>query len=101
MNARQKAKKLKKELDYIKNQPIRVIETVGMLPEHIRAYRIFSLEEIERHGEKIIEDEARIQLTKNLSEFICRKILVDKDIDGLHNVKYSTDIWINFGSREM
>lgn len=102
MNARQKAKKLKKELDFIKSQPFRDIYRVIDIPtEHLRAYRIVPLVEIERYGEEVIENEARLQLSRDLMKFICEKIIVnkDRDIDRFHTMKYSTDIWVGFERR--
>ena len=102
MNARQKAKKLKKELDFIKSQPFRELYRVIDIPtEHLQAYRIVPLVEVERFGEEIIENEARLQLSRDLMKFICEKIVVniDRDIDRFHAMKYSTDIWVGFGRR--
>ncbi len=102
MNARQKAKKLKKELDFIKSQPFRDIYRVIDIPtEHLRAYRIVPLVEIERYGEEVIENEARLALSRDLMKFICEKIIVntERDIDRFHAMKYSTDIWVEFGRR--
>lgn len=103
MNARQKAKKLKKELDYIRSRPLRkdFIRVTNIDAEHLRAYRVFSLEEIERCGEEVIEDEARHQLIIEFLKYIRENMIVnkDKDIDSLGNVKYSTDIWIGFGRK--
>lgn len=100
MNARQKAKKLKKELDYIKSQPV-VYKTINIESKHLRAYRIFYLDEIERHGEEFIEDEARIQLSTEFLKYIRENMIVNKDmdLDRHHSMKYSTDIWISFGRR--
>lgn len=103
MNARQKAKKLKKELDFLKSYPLkptyyRVINTEA---EHLRAYRIFSLEEIKKYGEETIDEITRQQLANEFLKFISENMIVnkDKDIDSLDNVKYSTDIWIGFGRK--
>ena len=102
MNARQKAKKLKKELDYIKSLPLRNAYKVEYInSEHLRAYRIFSLEEIERYGEEVIEDEARHQLSIEFLKYIRENMIVnkDRDLDRFSTMKYSTDIWISFGKR--
>lgn len=102
MNARQKAKKLKKELDFIKNQPFREFyKVINIESEHLRVYRIFGLDEIERHGEEFIEDEARIQLSTEFLRYIRENMIVnkDRDLDRHHTMKYSTDIWISFGRR--
>lgn len=102
MNARQKAKKLKKELDHIKSQPLReVYKVINIESEHLRAYRIFPLEEIERYGEELIEDEARHQLSVEFLKYIRENMIVDKDrdIDRFHSMKYSTDIWVGFGRK--
>lgn len=99
MNARQKAKKLKKELDYIKSLPFRNTYRVIDIPtKHLRAYRIFSLAEIERYGEEVIEDEARHQLSIDFLKYIRENIIVnkDRDIDRIHAMRYSTDIWVAF-----
>ena len=100
MNARQKAKKLKKELDYIKSQPV-VYKVINIEPKHLRAYIIFGLDEIERHGEEFIEDEARHQLSIEFLKYIRENMIVnkDRDIDRFGTMKYSTDIWIDFGKR--
>jgi hypothetical protein len=102
MNARQKAKKLKKELDYIKSQPLRdVYRVINVEAEHLRAYRIFPLIEVEKLGEEVIEDEARHQLSIEFLKFIRENMIVnkDRDLDGFHSMKYSTDIWISFGRK--
>lgn len=102
MNARQKAKKLKKELDFIKSQPFRkVYNVINIEAEHLRAYRIFGLDEIERHGEEFIEDEARHQLTIDFINFIRENMIVnkDRDLDRTHSMKYSADIWVSFGRK--
>ena len=102
MNARQKAKRLKKELDYIKSQPLKEVYRVIDNPtEHLKAYRVFPLEEIERYGEEIIENEVRLSLSRDLMKFICEKIVVNKnrDLDRFHAMKYSTDIWVSFGGK--
>lgn len=102
MNARQKAKKLKKELDYIKSQPLReVYKVINIESEHLRAYRVFPLEEIERYGEEIIEDEARHQLSTEFLKYIRENMIVnkDRDLDRFHTMKYSTDIWVAFGRK--
>ena len=102
MNARQKAKKLKKELDYIKSQPVKEFyKVINIESEHLRAYRVFSLEEIERFGETVIEDEARLQLSTEFLKYISENMIVnkDRDLDRYHAMKYSTDIWISFGRR--
>lgn len=102
MNARQKAKKLKKELDFIKSQPLKdTYKVINIESEHLRAYRIFGLDEIERHGEKFIENEARIQLSGELMKFISEKIIVNKNRDNIYldAMKYSTDIWVGFGRK--
>lgn len=102
MNARQKAKKLKKELDFIKSQPFReVYKVINIESEHLRAYRVFPLEEIERFGEDVIEDEARHQLSIEFLKYIRENMIVniDRDIDGYHAMRYSTDIWVSFGRR--
>lgn len=103
MNARQKAKQLKKELNFIKSQPFREFYRVIDIPtEHLRAYRIVPLVEIERYGEEIIENEAKLQLSRDLMKFISEKIIVnkDRDMDRFHATKYSTDIWVGFGRGE-
>lgn len=101
MNARQKAKKLKKELDCISSRPLRkdFIRVTNIDAEHLRAYRVFSLEEIERYGEEVIEDEARHQLIIEFLKYIRENMIVNKerDIDRSHTMRYSTDIWISFG----
>lgn len=103
MNARQKAKKLKKELDFIKNQPIRrnVYKITNIESKHLMAYRIFDVYEIEKLGEEIIEDEARNQLAFELLKYIRENMIVhkDRDLDRFTTMKYSTDIWINFGRK--
>lgn len=104
MNARQKAKKLKKELDFIKSQPVResyFYKVINIESEHLRAYRVFGLDEIERYGEEFIEDEARIQLSSEFLKYIRENMIVnkDRDLDRHHSMKYSTDIWISFGRR--
>lgn len=102
MNARQKAKKLKKELDYIKSQPFKeVYKVINIEPKHLRAYRIFGLAEIERYGEEFIEDEARIQLSNEFLKYIRENMIVNKnrDLDRHSSMKYSTDIWVSFGKR--
>lgn len=102
MNARQKAKKLKKELDFINSQPFReVYKVINVEGEHLRVCRVVPLVEIERYGEEVIENEVRLQLSRDLMKFICEKIVVnkDRDIDRFHNMKYSTDIWVGFGRK--
>lgn len=102
MNARQKAKKLKKELDYIKSQPLReAYKVINIESEHLRAYRVFPLEEIERYGEEVIEDEARHQLSTEFLKYIRENMIVnkDRDLDRFSTMKYSTDIWVGFGRR--
>lgn len=102
MNLRQKAKKMKKELDFIKSQPFRnVYKVINIESEHLRAYRVFSLEEIERYGEEIIEDEARHQLSIEFLKYIRENMIVnkDRDIDSYRAMRYSTDIWVSFGRR--
>ena len=102
MNARQKAKKLKKELDYIKSQPLKgIYKVINVEAEHLRAYRIFGLDEIERHGEEFIEDEARHQLSIEFLKYIRENVIVnkEKDLDRFHTMKYSTDIWVGFGRK--
>lgn len=102
MNARQKAKKLKKELDYIKNQPLRNTYKIIDIPsEHLSAYRVFSLDEIKRFGEEVIEDEARHQLSIEFLKYIRENMIVnkDRDIDRFGTMRYSTDIWISFGRK--
>lgn len=102
MNARQKAKKLKKELDFIKSQPFReVYKVINIESEHLRAYRVFPLEEIERFGEEAIEDEAKHQLSIEFLKYIRENMIVnkDRDIDSYHAMRYSTDIWVGFGRR--
>ena len=102
MNARQKAKKLKKELNYIKSQPLRnVYRVINVEAEHLRAYRIFPLTEVEKLGEEVIEDEARHQLSIDFLKFIRENMIVnkDRDLDRSHSMKYSTDIWVSFGRK--
>ena len=109
MNARQKAKKLKKEteklkkeLDFIKNKPVRdMYKIINVETEHLRAYRTFSLNEIEKCGEAVIENEARQQLSTEFIKFIRENMIVNKeiDLDRFHTMKYSTDIWVGFGRR--
>jgi hypothetical protein len=102
MNARQKAKKLKKELDYINSKPLReVYKLINVEGEHLRAYRVVPLEEVERFGEEIIEDEVRHQLSIDFLKYIRENMIVNKDsdIDRLHTSRYSTDIWVSFGRR--
>ena len=102
MNARQKAKKLKKELDFIKSQPLRdIYKVINVEAEHLRSYRIFPLEEIERYGEEVIEAEAIHQLSNDFLKFIRENMIVnkDRDLDRFHAIKYSTDIWVGFGRR--
>ena len=102
MNARQKAKKLKKELDYIKSQPLRNTYKVIDIPsEHLKEYTVFSLEEIERFGEEVIENEARHQLSIEFLKYIRENMIVnkDRDIDRFGTMRYSTDIWVSFGRR--
>ena len=102
MNARQKAKKLKKELEFIKTQPfIKTYKVINVEAEHLRAYRIFPLKEIEGYGEEVIEDEARHQLSTEFLKYIRENMIVnkDRDLDRYHTMKYSTDIWVSFGKR--
>ena len=106
MNARQKAKKLKQELNFIKNQPFMVrtnYKVINVETKHFRVCTIVPLSEIECFGEDAIENEARLQLSRDLMEFIREKIIVnkDRDIDRFHAMKYSTDIWIDFGRSEV
>lgn len=104
MNARQKAKKLKKELDYIKSQPIRNFYKVIDIPpsEHLRACKVIPLIEIERYGKEIIECEVRLELSREIMKCIGAKIKLntERDIDRFHYMKYSTDIWVAFGRSE-
>lgn len=100
MNARQKAKRLKKELDYIKNQPIReYIKVIGVEAEHLRACRVFTLDEIKRLGEEVIEEEAKHQLSFDFLNHIRENMIIEKNnyIDGFGTVRYSADIWMSFG----
>lgn len=102
MNARQKAKKLKKELDYIKNLPLRNVYRVTDIPtEHLRAYKVIPLIEIERYGKEIIENEVRLELSKELMKCIGAKIIIntERDMDRFHYMKYSADIFVGFGRR--
>lgn len=106
MNARQKAKKLKKELkaldDFMNRQTLReVYKVINVEAEHLRAYRVVPIEELDRYGEDIIENEVRLALSRDLMKFICEKIVVnkDRDLDRFHNMKYSTDIWVSFGGK--
>ena len=102
MNARQKAKKLKKELDYIKSQPFREFyKVINIESEHLKAYRIFNLYEIEELGEEVIEDEARSELAFEFFKYIRENMIVnkDRDLDRFRTMKYSTDIWVAFGRR--
>lgn len=106
MNARQKAKKLKKELkaldDFMNHQTLReVYKVINVESEHLRAYRVFSLDEIERYGEEVIEDEARHQLSIEFLKYIRENMIVnkDRDIDRFHTMRYSTDIWVSFGRK--
>lgn len=102
MNARQKAKKLKKELDHIKSAPFRnVYKVVNIESEHLKAYRIFNLYEIEKLGEEMIENEARNQLAIEFLKYIRENMIVnkDRDLDRFSTMKYSTDIWVSFGRR--
>ena len=105
MNARQKAKKLKKELDYINSQPLRefyIYKVINIEAKHLRAYRVFSLKEIERYGEEEIENEVRHQLSIELLQYIRENMIVnkDRDLDRFSTMKYSTDIWVAFGRSE-
>lgn len=102
MNARQKAKKLKQELDYIKSAPFRnVYKVTNIESKHLRAYRTFNLYEIEKLGEEVIEDEARSELAFEFFKYIKENMIVnkDRDLDRFSTMKYSTDIWINFGRK--
>lgn len=104
MNARQKAKKLKKKLDYINSHLFttkKFCRVVDIPAEHLRVQRIVPLAEIERWGEDTIENEVRLQLSRDLMEFISEKIVVntDRDIDRPRAMKYSADIWVGFGRR--
>lgn len=104
MNARQKIKKLKKELDYIKSQPFREVCKINVtdIPtEHLRVYRVIPIEQLEKYGVEIIENEVRLQLSRDLMNFLNAKIIVnkDRDIDRFNTIKYSTDIWVGFGRR--
>lgn len=103
MNARQKAKKLKKELDYIKNLPLRNVYRVTEIPtEHLKAYKVVPLIEIERYGKEIIENEVRLELSREIMKCIGAKIKLntERDIDRFHYMKYSTDIFVGFGRSE-
>lgn len=102
MNARQKAKKLKEELDHIKSRPLRKLyKVINIESEHLRAYRVFPLDEIERYGEEVIEDEARYQLSNEFLKYIRENMIINKDrnSDRFSSMKYSTDIWVSFGRR--
>lgn len=102
MNARQKAKKLKKELDYLKSEPLRnVYKVTTIKSEHLRAYRIFSINEIERMGDEFIENEARHQLSIDFIKFIREKMILNKDSynTNFNTIRYSADLWINFGDK--
>lgn len=100
MNARQKAKKLKKELDFIKSQPFREFYGVVNVPtEHFKATYLTPVTEIEKLGEECIENEARIFLSNEIKKVIKDKLIVhkDRDLDRFHCMRYSTDIFIAFG----
>ena len=102
MNARQKAKKLKKELDFIKSQPFREVYRVVNIPtEHLKATYLTPVTELEKFGEETIENEARIFLSNEIKNAIKDKLIVykDRDLDRFHCMRYSTDIFIGFGRR--
>lgn len=102
MNARQKAKKLKKELDFIKNQPLRdIYRVINVEAEHLRAYKLFPLDVIKKYGEEVIEDEARHELSIEFLKHIRENMIVnvERDKNGYQVNKYSTDIWVAFGRK--
>lgn len=100
MNARQKAKKLKKELESIKIQPLReYYRVIDVSTEHFKATYLTPVTEIEKLGEECIENEARIFLSNEIKNAIKDKLIVYKngDLDRFHCMRYSTDIWVGFG----
>lgn len=101
MNARQKAKKLKKELDYIKGHTFRNYKVINIESEHLRAYRSIPINVIERMGEEVVENEVIHQLSIDFARIIREKMILNKetDLDRFHTMKYSTDIWVGFGRR--
>lgn len=100
MNARQKAKVLKKELDYIKNIPVRNVYRVIDIPsEHLKVACRMDLKHIESYGEEFIEAEVKRELSYNLMKEIKERIIVNRDNEHPYYRKYSTDIWVAFGRK--
>ena len=99
MNARQKAKKYKKELDLIKSKPFRIDYKTSLLkPIHLRAYQIVYDDEIKKYGEEIMENEARLKITRDLINNIRNDIKINKIpcLDSFHAMKFYADIWLNY-----
>ena len=99
MNARQKAKKYKKELDQIKNEPFkRICEENPLIPEHFRVTQIIDNEEIGRFGESIMKNEARLHITRKLINGIMKDIKINKTpcLDRFNATKFYVDIWLSY-----
>lgn len=99
MNARQKAKKYKKELDRIKNEPFkRICEVNPFVPEHYRVFQIIDNEEIGRFGEIIMKDEAKLLIKRQLINEIMKDAKINKMpcLDRFNATKYYVDIWLSY-----
>lgn len=101
MNARQKAKKLKKELEDMKKLPLVKTYKVTNLPiEHLKSSVNYSLH-FRNKAHIPSDDEIRLQLATNLAKEIKDKIIIKEEevFEGIWFpvMKYSTDIFISFG----
>lgn len=98
MNARQKAKKLKKELDFYKNQPFRETYKVTNIPADYLKANVHihqdDLEAMENRAEGFIRD----NLSQQFKEAVKDRLVIREEPDVYERgLVFSADIFIGFG----
>ena len=97
MNARQKAKKYKKELDHLKGlPPIKVVRTEMNL-EHVKAgYTISNDMAIALNDEELLKI-VRSELSHRIMQYVSDKLLIncEDDLHGYGKI-FSSEVWIGF-----
>ena len=104
MNARQKAKLLKKENELLKEylfKPSKIIvATVDQ--EHLSAQCMISKDFIDKYEASEVDEYVRATLSAKLAYYMGPKLIVrDESTPAYGNRVYTTEIWVGYGKEEV
>lgn len=104
MNARQKAKKLKKENDLLKGMLVKPREIIVTTEEceRLKAQCTISRDFIDKYEESEIDEYIRATISAKLAYYMGPKLILrEQSTSAFGNYTYTTDIWVGYGKEEV